>query len=69
MTEEYLKEEGWFQWYHKDYWCNENMVRGGGDATKCGLSFKDACEMQNLWEEREEMKDKVEEMWRKGYSE
>lgn len=52
MTEDYLKSNGWYQWYHKDYWCHRRMVSKGYDETKSGMSFIEACKKQKEWEQK-----------------
>ena len=40
--EKVLKDNGWYQWYNKNYWVNDSHAPEGSDPTYYGLSTEEA---------------------------
>lgn len=48
--ETFLKSNGWYQWYHTDYWCHEKLAPNEHDETYYGVSLKEALSLQRKWD-------------------
>lgn len=45
--QKYLKEKGWYTYYHPEYWCHEMFSSPSKDPTNWGKSLHDAFQYQS----------------------
>lgn len=54
MTDEYLKSQGWYQWYNPNHWCHKKLAPEGYDETYWGVNKTEAIIWQKKWEKKDE---------------